>query len=55
MQVVERNFEKRLPKVVELDELQMVFMPERAMLIIRQMVEKYEVEGRKLYMVFGDL
>ena len=27
MQVVERNFEKRLPKVVELDELQMVFMP----------------------------
>ena len=57
MKVIERIFERRLRKVVKLDEMQMGFMPDRgttnAIFIIRQLLEKYEMAGRDLYMVFG--
>ena len=59
IKVAERIFERRLRKVVKLDEMQMVFMPNRGMtdaiFIMRQLLEKYEMAGRDLYMVFVDL
>ena len=59
MKVIERIYERRVRKVVELDEMQMGFMPGRgttdAIFIKRQLMEKYEVAGRNLYMVFLDL
>ena len=59
MKVIERIFERRLRKVVKLDEMQMGFMPGRgttdATFIMRQLLEKYEMAGRDLYMVFVDL
>ena len=59
MKVIERIFERRLRKVVKLDEMQMGFLPGRgttdAIFIMRQLLEKYEMAGRNLYMVFVDL
>jgi len=59
MKVIERIFVKRLRKVVDIDEMQMGFMPGKgtidAIFIIRQMMEKYEAAGRNLFMVFVDL
>ena len=59
MKVIDRIFERRLRKVVRLDEMQMGFMPGRgttnAIFIMRELLEKYEMAGRDLYMVFGDL
>ena len=47
MKVIERIFERRLQKVVKLDEMQMGFMPGRgttdAIFIMRQLLEKYEM------------
>ena len=52
MKVIERIFERRLQKVVKLDEMQMGFMPDRgttdAIFIMRQLLEKYEMAGRDL-------
>ena len=52
MKVMERIFEKRLRKQVEIDEMRMRFMPGEgiinALFFIRQMIEKYEVAGRQL-------
>ena len=52
MKVTERIFERRLRKVVELDKMQMGFMPGRgtvdAIFILRQLMEKYEMAGRYL-------
>ena len=59
MKVVEKIFERRLQKVVKVDEMQIGFMPGRgttdAIFIMRQLLEKYEMVGRDLYMVFVDL
>ena len=59
MKVIKRIFERRLRKAVKLDEMQMCFMPGRGMteaiFIMRQLLEKYEMAGRDLYMVFVDL
>ena len=59
MKVIEKIFERRLRKVVKLDEMQMGVMPGRgttdAIFIMRQLLEKYEMAGRDLYMVFVDL
>ena len=59
MKVIERIFQRRLWKVVKLDEMQMGFIPGRgtmdAIFITRQLMEKYEMAGRNLYMVFVDL
>jgi len=55
MKVIKRVFVKRLRKVVDIDEMQMGFMPGKdtidAIFIIRQMMEKYEAAVRKLFMV----
>ena len=52
MKVIERTFEKRLKNVVRRDEMQMGLMHGRgtfdAIFILRQMLEKYEMAGRKL-------
>jgi hypothetical protein len=59
MKVIERIFEKRLRKVVRIDEMQMGFMPGKgtidAIFSVRQIMEKYEKAGRKLHMIFVDL
>ena len=59
MKVIERIYERKLQKVVKLDEMQMGFMPGRgttdAIFILRQLLEKYEMAGRDLFMVFADL
>ena len=59
MKVIEGIFERRLRKVVKLDEMQMGFMPGRgttdAIFMMRQLLEKYEMAGRDLNMVFVDL
>ena len=59
MKVIKRIFERRLRKAVKLDEMQMGFMPSSgatdAIFIMRQLMEKYEMAGRDLYMVFVDL
>ena len=53
------DFERRLRKIVKLDEMQNGFMPRRgtidAVFIVRQLMEKYETAGRNLFMVFVDL
>ena len=55
MKVIKIMLEKRLRKVVKLDERQMGFIPGKGtietIVIIRQMIEKYEAAGRKLFMV----
>ena len=59
MKVIKRIFERRLRKFVKLDEMQMGFMPGRgstyAIFTMRQLMEKFEMAGRNLYMVFVDL
>ena len=59
MKVIKNIFERKLRKVLELDEMHMGFIPGRGttdtIFIIRQLVEKYEVAGRNLYMIFVDL
>jgi len=59
MKVIERVFVKRLRTVIDIDEMQMGFMPGKgtidAIFIIRQMMEKYEAAGRNLFMVLVDL
>ena len=59
MKGVEKFFERRLRKVVKLDEMQNGFMPGRgtidAVFTVRQLMGKYETAGRNLFMVFVDL
>ena len=59
MKVIERIFESKLRNDVELDKMQMGFMPGRgttdAIIIMRQYEKKYEVARRNLYMVVVDL
>ena len=55
MRGIERVFERRLRKVVELAEMQISFMPgstTNAISINRQLMENYEVDGRNLYTIF---
>ena len=50
IKVIKRICEKRLRKVVKLEEMQMGFMPKRgtidAIFVIRQILKKYEAAGR---------
>jgi len=59
LKVIERVFENRLRSFVKLDEMQMGFMPGKgtidAIFIVRQMMGKYEMAGKRLCMVFVDL
>ena len=59
MKVVERVLERRLCRIVSVDEIEFGFMPERGTIddvfILRRMQEEYHAKGRKLYMCFVDL
>ena len=56
MKVVERVLEKRLRRIVSVDEMRFCFMSERgtidALFILRWMQEKYHAKGKKMYMCF---
>ena len=56
MKVVERVFEKRIHRIVTVDEMQIGFMPERgtidAVFILRRMQEEYHAKGKKVVYVF---
>ena len=59
MKVVERVFEKRLRKMVEIREEQYRFVPDKGttdvICILRQLQEKYLGNDKELYLVFVDL
>ena len=58
MKVVEKVLEKRLRRIVSVDEMQFGFMLERgtiyAAFILRRLQEEYHAKGKKLYMCFVD-
>ena len=57
MKVVERIFEHRIRQQVEIDDMQFGFMKGKgtidAIFIVRQVQEKFRVQGKKLYEYFG--
>ena len=59
MKVVEMVLEKRLCRIVSVDEMQFGFMPERgtidAVFIMIKMQEEHHTKGKKLHMCFVDL
>ena len=59
MKVVERVFEKRLRRMVEIREEQYGFVADKgtpnAIFILRQLQEKYLEKDKELYLVFVDL
>ena len=59
MKVVERLLEKRLRRLVEVDQMQFGFMPGRstvgAIFILKRMQESYIEKNRKLFICFVDL
>ena len=59
MKVVERLTEKRLHRIVTVNELQFGFMSERgtidAVFILRRIQGEYRAIGKKLYMSFVDV
>ena len=59
MKVVERLLEKRLRRLVKVDQMQFGFMPNRstvdAIFILRRMQESYLEKNRKLFICFVDL
>ena len=59
MKVLERVFEERIHENVDIDEIQMDFMPGKdtidALFAVRQLLEKYRKIGKELYFVFVDL
>ena len=52
-------FEKKLHRIVSVDEMQVGFMPVKgtndAVFILRRMQEEYNANGKKCYMCFVDL
>jgi hypothetical protein len=59
MKIVERVLEKRIRKLVNVDEMQFGFMPGKgttdAIFILRRLQEEYRDKERKLYICFVDL
>ena len=59
MKIVEKVLERRMRRVVEVDEMQFGFMPGKgtidAMLILRRLQKEYLYKEKKLYMCFVDL
>ena len=59
MKIVERVLERRIRKVVKVDEMQFGFMPGKgttdALFILRRLQEEYRDKEKKLYMCFVDL
>ena len=55
MKVVEMVLEKRLRRIVTVDEMQFGFMPERgtidALFILRRLKEEYHAKGKKMYIM----
>ena len=58
MMVVKRALEKRLCRIMTVDEMQFGFIPERgtiyAVFILRRLQEEYHANWKKLYMCFVD-
>ena len=55
MKVIERVFEKKIRKVVDVHEMQMGFMQGKGtidVMFIRQIMEKYEAAEKNLFMAF---
>ena len=59
MKIIERVLEKRIRTLVEVDDMQFGFIPERRMTdtfsIVRRMQEEYREKDKKFYMCFVDL
>ena len=59
MKLVERVLEKRIRKLVVVDDMQFGFMPGKgtidAVFLLRRLQEEYRARGKKLYMCFVDL
>ena len=59
MKGIEKLFEKQLRYVVKLDEMQMRFMHRtgtvETIFILRQVLDNYNMAGKKLYIVLVDL
>ena len=59
MKMAERVLEKRLCRIVSVDEMQFGFMPDgitiNAVFILRRMHEEYHAKGKKLHVCFVDL
>ena len=59
LKIVERVLEKRIRKMVKIDEMQFGFMPGRgtidAVFILRRVQEEFRDKNKKLYMCFVDL
>ena len=59
MKVVERVLERRLSRILSVDEMHLGIMPERgtidAVFILRRMQEEYHASGKRLYMCLVDL
>ena len=59
MKIVERILEKRIRVLVEVDDMQFGYMPERwmtdALFIVRRMQEEYREKDKQLYKCFMDL
>ena len=59
MKIVERAIERRIREVVEVNDMQFGFMPEKgttdAIFILRRLQEEYSGKDKKLYMCFVDL
>ena len=59
MKVMKMVLDKRLCRILSVDEMQIVFMPERrtidAVFFLRRMQEEYHAKGKKLYMCFAEI
>ena len=59
MKVVEGVLGRRLCRIVSVDEMQLIFMPDRgtigAVFILRRIQEEYHANGKQLYMCFVDV
>ena len=57
MKIVERVLEKRIQRIVEVDEMQFGFMPGKgtidAVFILRRLQEEYRAKGKKLHVFCG--
>ena len=57
MEIVERVLEKRIQRIVEVDEMQFGFMPGKgtidAVFIVRRLQEEYRTKGKKLRVFCG--
>ena len=59
MKIAERELERRIQEIVNVQEMQFGFMPGKgtidALFILKRMQEEYRDKGRKLYMCFVNI